>query len=183
MTEKEIIQGCVKHKKAAQKLLYDKYGPKLMGVCFRYTNNREDAEEVFHDSMMKVYDKISSFNQNSSLTTWIIRVGVNTALDFLRKKKHALMVEYLSDKVLEIKDHDLEEEITLETCVALRALQSLPLNQQIIINLYLIDGFSHKEIAIKLNISEEASRAQYSRAKKKLAELVKNKLKQHEQKG
>lgn len=147
----------------------------------RYAGNREDAEEIFHDTLMKVFDKIKDFKFDSSLKTWITRIGINTALDFLRKKKNALFVEHISDSALEIKDTVIEEDICFEAEMAMRILQKLPTNQQIIINLYMIDGYSHKEIATKLNISELASRAQYSRAKRQLTELVNQKLKQNEQ--
>lgn len=162
-------------------MLYEQYGGYLMSVCLRYAGNREDAEEVFHDTMMKVFDNIRSFKGNSSLRTWINRIGINTALDFLRKRKNALMIEHISDQVLEMKDNPIEEEISIEAETAMKVLQKLPVNQQIVINLFMIDGYSHKEIANQLNISEEASRSQYSRAKKQLSELVKTKLKLNEQ--
>ncbi len=181
MTEKELISSCCKQNSKAQKMLYEQYGGYLMSVCLRYAGNREDAEEVFHDTMMKVFDNIRSFKGNSSLRTWINRIGINTALDFLRKRKNALMIEHISDQVLEMKDNPIEEEISIEAETAMKVLQKLPVNQQIVINLFMIDGYSHKEIANQLNISEEASRSQYSRAKKQLSELVKTKLKLNEQ--
>lgn len=147
----------------------------------RYTGLREDAEEVFHDSLIKVYHNLDKFQGNSSLKTWINRIGVNTALDFLRKQKNALLVEHISDNSLEIKDTVLEQEVSLEAEVAMKLMHKLPLNQQIIINLFVIDELSHKEIATQLNISEEASRSQYSRAKRSLTELVKTKLNINEQ--
>ncbi len=156
--------------------MYDRYGPFLMSVCLRYAGNREDAEEIFHDSMMKVYRSIDKFKGESSLKTWINRIGVNTSLDFLRKQKSALMVEHISDQALDIQDTDIPEEVSMEAETAMKLMNSLSRNQQIIINMYVVDEMSHKEIADKLNISEEASRSQYSRAKRALAELVKNKL-------
>ena len=141
----------------------------------------QDAEEVFHDSLIKVYHNLDKFQGNSSLKTWINRIGVNTALDFLRKRKNALLVEHISDNSLEIKDTVLEQEVSLEAEVAMKLMHKLPLNQQIIINLFVIDELSHKEIANQLSISEEASRSQYSRAKRSLTELVKTKLNINEQ--
>ncbi len=151
-----------------------------MGLCLRYAGNREDAEEIFHDSMIKIYKSLEKFKGDSSLKTWISRIGVNTALDFLRKKKNALMVEHISDNVLNVVESDVEEEVSFEAEMALKLLGKLSINQQIIINLFVIDDLSHKEIAVRLNISEEASRAQYSRAKRALADLVKNTLKKNE---
>lgn len=162
--------------------MYSRYGPFLMGLCVRYAGNREDAEEIFHDSMVKVYNNLERFKGESSLKTWINRVGVNTALDFLRKRKSALVVEHISDSALDIQDTDIDVEVSFEASMAMNLLSvlNLNLNQQIIINMYVIDEMSHKEIAAKLNISEEASRAQYSRAKRALAELVKMKLLKNE---
>jgi len=146
-----------------------------MGLCMRYAGKREDGEEIFHDAMMKVFKHISTFKGESSLKTWINRIGVNTALDFLRKKKSALMLEHISDNVLEISDTDVEQEVSLEAEAAMAMMGKLNLNQQIIINMYVIDDMSHREIAHQLNISEEASRAQYSRAKRALAEMIEKK--------
>ncbi len=147
----------------------------------RYTGLREDAEEVFHDSLMKVFHNLPGFQGNSSLKTWINRIGVNTALDFLRKQKNALLVEHISDQVYELKDSEIEKEVSIEAEVAMHLMHKMPLNQQIIINLFVIDELSHKEIATQLNISEEASRSQYSRAKRALTDLLKTKLNKNEQ--
>jgi RNA polymerase sigma-70 factor, ECF subfamily len=176
LEEKALIKSCLKGEVKGQRQLYELYGPFLMSVCMRYAGNREDAEEIFHDSLMKAYANIGKFKGDSSLKTWINRIGVNTALDFLRKQKSALMVEHISDQVLEVQDTDIETEVSLEAETAMKLLRCLSTNQQIIINMYVIDDMSHKEIAAKLNISEEASRSQYSRAKRALAELVKIKL-------
>lgn len=182
MNEKEIIAGCVKGQRQAQRALYQTYGPRLMGTCLRYAGSREDAEEIFHDSMIKVYEHIGRFKGESGLKTWMNRIGVNTALDFLRKKKNALMVEHLSEQVMEIGDADTDTEVPMDAALAMQMLRQMPVNQQIIINLFLIDEMSHREIAGQLNISEEASRSQYSRAMRHLKELVKLKLIKNEQK-
>ena len=183
MNELEIIKGCIKDKSEAQKALYLLYGSYLMGLVTRYTENREDAEEVFHDTMMKIYTHISRYKFESSFKTWISRIAINTSIDYIRKNKNAMLVEHISDKILEIKELDLEKEVGLEAELAMKLLHQLPINQKIIINLFLIDDFSHREIAQKLNISEEASRTQYRRAKKHLIDLVKFKLQKNEQQG
>lgn len=180
MDDKELIKACSKGNAKAQKLLYERYGPVLMGLCLRYAGNREDAEEIFHDSMMKVYHSIEKFKGDSSLKTWISRIGINSSLDFLRRKRNALLIEHISDNALDIKDTDVETEISFEAEVAMKLLKRMSVNQQIIINMYVVDEYSHKEIAEQLNISEEASRSQYSRAKRALTELVKNSLYKNE---
>lgn len=175
MKDTDLIKACSKGDAKAQRYLYDHFGPQLMGLCMRYAGKREDGEEIFHDAMMKVFKHITTFKGESSLKTWINRIGVNTALDFLRKKKSALMLEHISDNVLEISDTDVEQEVSLEAEAAMSMMSKLNLNQQIIINMYVIDDMSHREIAQQLNISEEASRAQYSRAKRALAEMIEKK--------
>lgn len=180
MKDQELIKACAKGDAKAQRHLYDVYGPVVMGLSLRYAGNRDDAEEIFHDALMKVYKSIAGFKGESSLKTWICRIGVNTALDFLRKRKSALMLEHISDSVLEISDTDVEQEVSFEAEMAMKLLSHLSINQQIIINMYVIDDMSHREIAQQLNISEEASRAQYSRAKRALANLVEKKRAKNE---
>ena len=82
MDEKNLIKACAKGDSTAHRMVYDKYGPQLMGLCMRYAGNREDAEEIFHDSLIKVFNNIKTFKYESSLKTWICRIGINTALDF-----------------------------------------------------------------------------------------------------
>jgi RNA polymerase sigma-70 factor (ECF subfamily) len=180
LTEKELIQSCIRGKEKAQKILYEQYGPFLMGMCMRYTNNREDAEEVFHDAMLKVFRYLPEYKFNSALKTWMVRIGINASIDFLRKKRNALMVEYVAEYHEEKAEIEFHEELPLKAELAMELLNQLPVNQKLIINMYLIDGYSHKEIANELNISEDSSRTQYFRARKKLAELVKKNLHRHE---
>jgi len=161
-------------------MLYDHYGPQLMGLCMRYAGNREDAEEIFHDSLIKVYKNIGNFKADSSLKTWIGRIGINTALDFLRKRKKTLFLAHVSDYSTEIEDTDIPQEISLEAETAMKMLKALPIHQQVIINLFVIEEMSHKEIANELGISQEASRVQLSRAKKAFAQILNTKISKNE---
>jgi len=181
LDEKWLIKSCVKGDTKAQRMVYDYYGPQLMSVCMRYAGNREDAEEIFHDSLVKVFKNISNFKGESGLKTWICRIGINSALDFLRKRKKALFLGHISDHMAEIQDTDIPQEISLEAETAMVLLKTMPLNQQVIINLFVIEEMSHKEIASQLGISEEASRVQLSRAKKALASIINTKLIKNEQ--
>lgn len=142
-----------------------------MGICIRYAGNREDAEEIFHDSLIKVFNNLNKFKFESSLQTWISRIGINTSLDFLRKRKKILFLGYISDHISEIEDYDIPAEISIEAETAMKLMKTLPTNQQVIINLFIIEEMNHREIAQQLGISEEASRVQLSRAKKSLVEV------------
>lgn len=146
----------------------------------RYTNNREDAEEVFHDAMLKVFRNLSEYKFNSTLKTWMIRIGINASIDFLRKKRNTLMVEYVAEYHDEKAEIEFGEELPVKAELAMELLNQMPINQKLIINMFLIDGYSHKEIANALNISEDSSRTQFLRARRKLAELVKNNLHRYE---
>lgn len=172
MEEKELIKSCAKGDAKAHRLLYEKYGPQIMGLCMRYAGNREDAEEIFHDSLIKVLKNIEKFKFESSLKTWISRISINTALDFLRKRKKTLFISHISDYSHELADSDIPAEVSLEAEMAMRLLKQMPVNQQVIINLFIIEEMSHKEIAAQLGISEEASRVQLSRAKRVLCNLI-----------
>lgn len=181
MEENELIEGCINGDIHAQKALYRQYGRALMGICMRYTKCREDAEEIFHDSMMKVYTSISGFKHQSKLYAWMSRIVVNTCLDFLKKQKRLIYTQTLT-----VHPVDIEDEIDAESCelidpqLAFKILQGLNINQQTIINLYVIDGLRHAEIAEKLQISELAARAQYSRARRALRNEVNKYIKKNE---
>ena len=106
MKEIDIIIGLRNNQLKAQKLFYDHFGPALMGVCFRYMPNKEMAEEVFHDGMLKVYEKINKFEDKGSFKGWCRRLMVNTCLDQLRKDKDHLKLLHIEDNELEIKEVD-----------------------------------------------------------------------------
>lgn len=180
MDETALIKACAKGDSKAHRMLYDHYGPQLMGLCMRYAGNREDAEEIFHDSLIKVFNNIKTFKYESSLKTWISRIGINTALDFLRKRKKTLFLSHISDYDHEIVDSDIPAEVSLEAETAMKYLKTMPVNQQVIINLFIIEEMSHKEIAAQLEISEEASRVQLSRAKKVLSNIINSKFTRNE---
>ncbi|MFM9945940.1 MAG: RNA polymerase sigma factor [Bacteroidia bacterium] len=175
MDEKALIKACANGDSKAHRVIYDQYGQQLMGLCMRYTGNREDAEEIFHDSLIKVFKNIANFKNESSLKTWISRIGINTALDFLRKRKKTLFLSHISDYNHEIVDSDIPPEVSFEAETAMKMLKTMPVNQQVIINLFIIEEMSHKEIAAQLGISEEASRVQLSRAKRVLSNIINTK--------
>ncbi len=180
MEEKALIKACANGDSKAHRIVYEQYGPQLMGLCMRYAGNREDAEEIFHDCLVKVFNHIKTFKYESTLKTWINRIGINTALDFLRKRKKTLFLSHISDYDREIVDSDIPPEVSLEAETAMKLLKTIPVNQQVIINLFIIEEMSHREIAAQLGISEEASRVQLSRAKKVLANLINSKISKNE---
>jgi len=176
MTEENLIKKCASGNSLAQKTFYEKFAGKMMGVCLRYTKDYEEAQDVMQDAFIKIFGKLSEYEKKGSLEGWVRRIVVNTALDSYRKnKKHQQNVAVETvDYMLENKTYIIEE---LNANDLLVIIKTLPAGYQMVFNLFAIEGYSHKEIAERLNITESTSKSQFSRAKKQLRELlVKNKI-------
>lgn len=171
MSEKELIKGCLKKKRQAQRKLYELYAPNMLAVAARYVKSIPEAEDVLQEAFVKIFEKIDTFKSNSTLGAWIKRIVVNTALNSQRKKIYENPMEeiddrnYQDDKDLVLSQYSFQE--------LLQMIQSLPSGCQIIFNMYAIEGYGHKEIAQQLEISEGTSKSQYARAKKLLQERLK----------
>lgn len=174
ISDEDLVLGLKKQDLKIQKQFYLRYGPVLMGVCFRYLKPRESAEEVFHDVVIKIYDNIAKYSGKGSLVAWCKRLAVNTCLDYLRKHKNQIRLNYIEEQAIEVEDKvedvNLLEAAKLDELV--KYIAELPEQQQIVLNLFVMDGFSHREISTRLAVSEGASRSLLQRAKKSL----KNKL-------
>jgi RNA polymerase sigma-70 factor (ECF subfamily) len=180
LENKGLIASCAKGDPNAQRKIYEDIGPKIMGTCIRYSVNREDAEEIFHDAMLKVFLNIGKFNGKSTLLTWANRIAINTAIDFIRKHKSQIILEHISHELHDNIEDNAFEGYELKGETALNMIKQLSPSHQILINLFIIDGYSHKDISQKLNISEEASRSMLSRAKRVLTKLTLTALKSNE---
>jgi len=146
----------------------------MMAVCFRYVRNREDALEVLHTGFLKIFQNIGSFDETkSALFTWVQTIMVRTSIDFLRKKNSLLQaVEWTEDVSPEIEAEVLVNRSAEEI---LSFLKQLSPSTATVFNLYVIEGYNHKEIAKLLAISEGTSKWHLSEAKKKLAVMLRNK--------
>jgi len=171
LNENELIDGCRKGSRASQKALYEFYCRKMMVVCLRYSKTTAEAEDILQEAFMKIFNGIKDFRQESKLETWITRIMVNTALNAQRKKLYLY-------PMVDVEDINLPDE---EMCISgihftqlLELIQSLPQGCQMVFNLFAIEGYSHKEIAEMLGVSEGTSKSQFSRAKSLLqAKLLK----------
>jgi RNA polymerase sigma factor (sigma-70 family) len=171
MTDEQLISGCMNHHAGAQKLLFDKFSKRMMGVCLRYIPDYDEAQDILQESFIKVFQKIESFEGKGSLDGWIRRIIVNTALDYFRKNKDQRFQ-------LELPEDDLamSSEITVMETIQARELlsmiQALPTGFRTVFNLYAVEGYSHKEIAELLGISESTSKSQYARARVHLQKSI-----------
>lgn len=168
--EEELLAGCRKRNRQAQQRLYATYSAKMYSLCYRYVKSSMEAEDVLVTSFTKVFDKIDQFKSEGSFEGWIRRIVVNEALTWLRKNRSMYMETNLDKADYEPDYDNLSDH--LETEDLLRMIQQLPTGYQIVFNLYAIDGYSHKEIAEQLNISENTSKSQLSRARVYLQKLL-----------
>ena len=171
VTEDELIDGCRQNNKKAQKLLWDKYAARMFGVCKRYVKSRENAEDVMITGMCKAMTKIDSYSGKGRFEGWIRRIVVNEALMFLRKTNNFRMTVEM-DNNIEMPSHvTVEDEMAAQDILNL--LDKLPTGYRTVFNLFVIEGYKHKEIAVILDISINTSKSQLIHAKKKLVKLIK----------
>lgn len=164
MDEKKLIQACIKEDKSAQKALYDLFSAKMYFVCLRYARHEAEAQDILQDAFIKVFDKLDSYRFSGSFEGWVRRIMVNTALNYCRKstyKYENIGIEDYQDKVVNSKAISRLSEQEL-----LGIIQQLPDGYRMVFNLYIIEGYSHKEIAEMLSISENTSRSQLAKARK-----------------
>lgn len=170
MNEKDLIQACKRQERRAQKLLYDRYSPVMFGVCRRYVRHREDAEDVLVEAFFKVLTKIDQYRGKGSFEGWIRRIVVNESLMFLRKTHNFHLTVEISDIDVPTKV-TIEDELAAQDIVAL--LDELPTGYRTVFNLYVLEGFKHREIAEQLGVSINTSKSQLILAKKRMASLLK----------
>jgi len=160
----KILEGCLKGNLKAQRELYECFAGKMLGVCMRYSSNREEAKDILHDGFIKVFTKLSSYSGSGPLEAWMRRIFVNTALEQLRKNdvlRNTIDYEGVTDNIN--ADVNIESDINYDEL--LKIINSMPVGYRTVFNLYAIEGFSHQEIATLLHISEGTSKSQYARAK------------------
>lgn len=183
MNDQALIQGCLRKDITAQRELYDRYSPKMLAVCHRYAVNREDAEDMLQEGFVKVFLQIGSFEGRGSFEGWIRRIIIHTCINHLKKNKkfqenleliHAHGIPTRSEAIPSIVQ---AKQIT--ECIRL-----LPVGYRTVLNLFAIEGYSHREIGAILDIEESTSRSQYTRAKNLLETLLiqRNILPPHKQK-
>ena len=170
VTEEELIKGCVKNERLAQKRLYERYYGKMMGVCMRYASHKEQATEMLNMGFFKVFDSIKKFaEKGGNLEAWIYRIMVNTAIDYLRSelRHHHLEIEktiYAEDTGDVISDLGAEQIFEL--------INQLSPAYRTVFNLYVVEGYNHNEIGELLGISEGTSKSNLAKARARLQEKI-----------
>ncbi|MEL6141277.1 MAG: RNA polymerase sigma factor [Bacteroidota bacterium] len=173
MTEAEIIQGCKSGDRRAQKALYDRYAPKMLGIVRRYVSRLDEAEDLLVEGLFKALDKIDSYQEQGSFEGWIRRIVVNEALMYLRKNfalKQAADLSDINPSAFSIRPRAAED---LAAQDILDLLDQLPTGYRTVFNLYVIEGYKHREIAELMGVSINTSKSQLILAKQRLRKLLK----------
>lgn len=172
MTEQQMIDGCKGNQRRAQRAVYDRYSPLMMAVARRYTSRDNDAEDVLVTAFFKVFDKIDSFSENGSFEGWIRRIVVNEALMLLRKKHALKQAAELSDVNPTTWSVPATATERLAEADIMQLLDRMPVGYRTVFNLYVVEGYKHREIAEMLEISINTSKSQLILAKKRMREQL-----------
>jgi RNA polymerase sigma factor (sigma-70 family) len=171
MTDQELIEQCLSGSQRAQRALFDKFSGKMMAVCMRYVADRERAADVLQDGFVKVFRSLDKFKGDGSFEGWIRRTMVNTSLDYLRKKKideidvDISEAEYLAGSSEKVVGKLRAEEL-------MKLIEGMPAGYRTVFNMYAIEGYSHKEIAEELDVTESTSKTQFRKARTYLMNII-----------
>jgi RNA polymerase sigma factor (sigma-70 family) len=171
MTEELMLAGCLKNNAAAQEALYNRFSPRMLGVCYRFAKNREDAEDMMQEGFIKVFTQMYQYRNEGALEGWIRRVMVHTCINNLKKnKKFSDSVDIIHASNIHVNEELIPSIMQAKQVV--ECIRMLPIGYRTVLNLYAIEGFSHREIGVMLDIEESTSRSQYTRAKVMLEEIL-----------
>lgn len=173
MTQEAIIKGCKEGKRQCQKWLVQEYAPALLAVCQRYIKTSDQAYDVLQESLILIFNKIHLFRHEGSFEGWMRTITVHTALQWLRKQKHSIHFQMMDNETgFEDRAHaipDIYSSININDIH--RVLEQLPESLYLVFNLYVVEGYSHKDIADQLGITESTSRAALSKARARLIRI------------
>lgn len=171
MTEEAMLKGCIRNQAVAQQELYYRYSPKMLSVCYRYAKNREDAEDMLQEGFIKIFAQLAQFQNRGALEGWIRKIIVHTCINNLKKnKKFTESVDLIHATGIHIREDSVPSIVQAKQVV--ECIRLLPIGYRTVLNLYAVEGYSHKEIAEMLDIEESTSRSQYTRAKAMLEDIL-----------
>ena len=175
MTLNELITGCKQQDTAAQEALYKKYSAVLFGICLKYSPNYAEAQDNLQDAFITIFNRIEQFKGKGSFEGWIKRITVNTVLQKYRKKR---TFDITDEAAIEAEEEDFRHSAEVPLDYLLKIVQELPDRYRLVFNLFVLDGYAHREIAEMLGISDGTSKSNLARArgilKKKIEEYKKD---------
>jgi RNA polymerase sigma factor (sigma-70 family) len=171
MTEEALIKGCLGNEASAQLELYRLYSPRMLSVCYRYAKSREDAEDMLQEGFIKVFTQIKQFRNEGVLEGWIRKIMVHTCINHLKKnRKFSDSVDIIFAGAMPVGEEAIPSIIQAKQVV--ECIRMLPMGYRTVLNLFAIEGYSHREIGRMLDIEESTSRSQYTRAKAMLEDIL-----------
>lgn len=170
VSETDLIRGCMEGDRRMQKLLYDQFSSKMYAVCLRYMGNSDDAQDILQEGFIKVFRNLEKFRGDGSFEGWMRRIFVNTAIEQIRKRKTDLSLTE-KEEVIELKAVSALDNINEKDL--LQIVSELSPGYRTVFNMYVVEGFNHKEISEALGISEGTSKSQLARARMILQEKIK----------
>ncbi len=179
LNQELLIKGCIDGDRKCQQKLYEAFYGKMMVVCMRYTKDRDEALDVFQDAFIKVFNNLANYGNNGSFEGWVRRIMVNTSIDHIRKNKRLNEMISINEEITaSIEDEeggeDLLDKVSFDDVLV--SVQSLSPAYKSVFNMYVVDGFSHKEISESLGISEGTSKSNLFKAKMNLKKLLTAKI-------
>ncbi|GAA4301488.1 sigma-70 family RNA polymerase sigma factor [Compostibacter hankyongensis] len=175
LDEATLVRECLQQNAGAQKALYERFSGRMLGVCYRYARNQADAEDMLQEGFIKVFTHLEQYRSDGALEGWIRRIMVTTAINYLKRNK-SFQQSLELDEALQVSSAE-QSDLPLHTKDIIAIIRSLPLGYRSIVNLYAVEGYSHKEIGDILGIAESTSRSQYARARGLLMRLIEERKK------
>jgi len=170
ITESDLLKGCLEGNRRMQEELYRRFSPRMYAVCLRYAGKAEEAEDILQEGFIKIFKKMDSFRGDGSFEGWMRRIFVNTAIEHFRRKRYLMPVTEKEENTIEGKYASALDDLGAKDVLAL--IQELSPGYRTVFNMYVVEGYTHKEIADMLGISEGTSKSQLSRAKVILQDMV-----------
>ena len=166
-----MIKGCLRNEATSQQELYHRFSPKMLSVCYRFAHNREDAEDMLQEGFIKIFSQMHTFGNRGAFEGWIRRIIVHTCINILKKnKKFNESVDIIHATGAMVREESVPSIVQAKQIV--ECIRMLPIGYRTVLNLYAIEGYSHREIGQMLDIEESTSRSQYTRAKAMLEEIL-----------
>ncbi len=176
LSEHDLIQGCINGDRQIQEMLYQRFSPKMYGVCLRYSGNPEDARDLLQEGFIKIFKNLSKYRGDGSFEGWIRRIFVNTSIEHFRRKVRLQNVTETQENTVEDKEWSVLDHLAVKDIM--KMIHELSPGYKAVFNLHVVEGYSHKEIGEMLGINEGTSKSQLARAKTVLKKMVEKRLNQ-----
>jgi len=161
-----LVMGCLANDRKSQHKLYNKYASSMLGVCMRYANNTEDAEDMLIEGFMKIFIGLNNFRYDCTLEIWMYRIMINNALNYFRQNaKYYQTVQIIEESLIDESSASLDVPERISQKDLIKQIQKMPEHLRVVFNLVALDGYDYGTIAAQLSISENTIRSRFSKAK------------------